>query len=264
MDTKIPKRIYYCWFGGNPLPEFAQSCIATWKMYCPDYEIVEINEKNFDLNYCTYVREAYEAGKWAFVSDVARLYALVNNGGIYMDTDVELKKSFDELLGNEAVCGFESDSSIATAVIMCSQGNKLFAEMLDGYRDSRFVKEDGSYDVTTNVVRLTALLKKYGMVSDNSRQTVNGVLLLPREYFCPKDFFTKKLSITDNTVAIHHFDGSWMSEEDKCAIELADKYRGFMPRKIAGYLGKFVAIKRQRGFRNAVKETVNWIKGKRK
>ena len=105
----IPKVIHYCWFGGNPLPELAQKCIASWKKYCPDYEIKEWNESNFDLNCCDYVREAYEAKKWAFVSDVARLYAMVHEGGIYMDTDVEVIAPLDSLLQYHAVSGFETE-----------------------------------------------------------------------------------------------------------------------------------------------------------
>ena len=216
------------------------------------------------MDYCSYVQEAYQAGKWAFVSDVARLYALVNNGGIYMDTDVELKKSFDELLANEAVCGFETDDSIATAVLMCSKGNPLFSEMLEGYNESRFVKEDGTYNTTTNVVRLTELCKKYGLLGNNAQQTVNDVLVLPREYFSPKDFMTKKLNETDNTIAIHHFDGSWVTDEDKIAHELTAKYRKFMPRKMAGYFAQFVVAKRNKGFFGAIKETFLWLFGKRK
>ena len=264
MGAGIPKRIYYCWFGGNALPEFAQKCIASWKELCPEYEIVEINETNFDLDYCSYVQEAYQAGKWAFVSDVARLYALVNNGGIYMDTDVELKRSLDEFLVNEAVCGFETDESVATAVIMCRKDHPLFSEMLEGYKESHFVKADGTYDTTTNVVRLTALCKEYGLVGNNSEQTVKDVLILPREYFSPKDFTTKKVNVTNNTIAIHHFDGSWVSAEDKTAHELAAKYRRFMPAKVAGYLAKFVVAKRNRGFFKAVKETFLWLFGKRR
>ena len=93
----IPKKIHYCWFGGNPLPSLAVKCIESWKKYLPDYEIKEWNESNFDLNYNDYVREAYEAKKWAFITDVVRLYAMVTEGGIYMDTDVEVLKPLDSL-----------------------------------------------------------------------------------------------------------------------------------------------------------------------
>ena len=110
----IPKKIHYCWFGRNPLPPLALKCIASWKEYCPDYEIKEWNEDNFDLNCNAYVREAYEARKWAFITDYVRLYALVNEGGIYMDTDVEVLKPLDDLLCYDAVSGFESQTQIPT------------------------------------------------------------------------------------------------------------------------------------------------------
>lgn len=263
MNFKIPKKIFYCWFGGNPLPKFAQDCIASWRKYCPDYEIIEINESNFDFNFCRYSREAYEAGKWAFVSDVARLYVLVNNGGIYLDTDVELKKSLNELLTNEAVCGFESNNSIGTAIVMCRKEHPLFLEMLESYTDAVFVKANGEYNTTTNVTRLTNLLLKYGMTPDNSMQTITNVLLLPSEYFSPKDFFTKKINITENTIAVHHFDGSWMSEEGKLTFELTNKYKKILPSKIAGYYAKFVSVKKYRGRKSAIKEIIAWLKRKR-
>lgn len=98
----IPKVIHYCWFGRNPKSELIQKCIASWREFCPDYEIIEWNEGNFDVNFCDYTIEAYEAGKWAFVSDVARLKVVYDHGGIYLDTDVELKKGLDDLLGYDA------------------------------------------------------------------------------------------------------------------------------------------------------------------
>ena len=106
--NSIPKIIHYCWFGKNPMSEKAEKCIASWKEKCPEYRIIEWNEENFDIQFNNYVREAYSEKKWAFVSDVARLYALVNYGGIYMDTDVEVITSLDILLKNEAFAGFET------------------------------------------------------------------------------------------------------------------------------------------------------------
>ena len=103
----IPKIIHYCWFGGNPLPELAIKCIESWKKYLPDYEIKEWNESNFDINCCAYVREAYEAKKWAFVSDYARFWILYQHGGLYFDTDVELIKSIDDLIVKGAFMGCE-------------------------------------------------------------------------------------------------------------------------------------------------------------
>ena len=112
----IPKKIHYCWFGGNPLPELAIKCLESWKKYCPDYEIIEWNETNFNLDSCEYVREAYQAKKWAFVSDYARLKVVYDNGGIYLDTDVELIKSLDRLLKNKSFFGTETTGVVATGL----------------------------------------------------------------------------------------------------------------------------------------------------
>lgn len=260
MKNMIPRKIHYCWFGGNPLPDLALKCIASWKKYCPDYEIIEWNESNFDINCCDYVREAYEAKKWAFVSDVARLYALVNYGGIYMDTDVEVIKPLDDLLLYEAVSGFESKDRIPTGLMACREGQPLFAELLHEYDIAHFLKEDGSYDTTTNVTRITNTCLKYGLRLDNTLQTVNGFTLLPYDYLCPKDITTKIVTVTENTLVIHHFDGSWLSEVDKLTAEMCRKYYKVLPKRFAGLLGRFVAIKQLDGFRMAMKETMRWMK----
>lgn len=263
MNEVIPKKIHYCWFGGNPLPEFAQKCIASWKKYCPNYEIIEWNESNFDLNCCDYVREAYEAKKWAFVSDVARLYALVNHGGIYMDTDVEVLRPLDDLLRYEALSGFEARDRIPTGLMACRKGQPVFEEFLHDYDNAHFLRADGTYDTTTNVTRITNACLKYGLRLDNTLQTVNGFTLFPYDYFCPKDAETKILSITDNTYVIHHFDGSWLSEEDKLYAKLYSTYTKIIPKKMADYLAKYVAITKSRGVKSGIIESFNWVKRKK-
>lgn len=259
----IPKRIHYCWFGGNALPELAQKCIASWRKHCPDYEIIEWNESNFDINSCDYVREAYEARKWAFVSDVVRLYAIVNYGGIYMDTDVEVLKSLDDILMYEAVSGFESRDRVPTGLMACQKGHPFFVELLHDYDNAHFINEDGSLDTTTNVVRITNKCLKYGLKLDDSLQTVQGFTLFPHDYFCPKDALSKELVITDNTYVIHHFDGSWLSEEDKYEGTLRCKYGKIFPKRIVGYVAKFGAVIKYRGFRAAIQEAGKWMQRKK-
>lgn len=209
---KIPPIIHYCWFGGNPLPDMARKCIASWRKYCPGYQIIEWNETNFDINYNDYMREAYEAKKWAFVSDVARLYALSAMGGIYMDTDVELLKPLDSLRQYEAVSGFECQTRISTGLMACREGQEMFLEFLSAYNDIHFRLKDGSFDLTPNVTRITDACLKYGLSLDNKKQTVRGFTLLPSEYLCPKNFETLETKITEHTLCIHHFDGSWLSD----------------------------------------------------
>ena len=139
----IDKRIYYCWFGKGKKSQLNESCINSWKKFCPDYEIVRWDESNFDVNCCDYVREAYEAKKWAFVSDYARLKALVDNGGVYMDTDVEVIRPIDEFLSEEAFSGFESPKKIPTGIMACEKGFAPFAEMLDDYQNRHFYLQGG-------------------------------------------------------------------------------------------------------------------------
>ena len=160
----IPKKIHYCWFGGNPLDELGQKCLASWKKYCPDYEIIEWNESNFDINSNSYVKEAYEAKKWAFVTDYVRLYALFNYGGVYMDTDAELIMGIDAFLNEPAFSGFESTQYILTAIMGAEKGSEWIGLLLRDYDGRHFKKDDGSYDLTTNVKVITELtVKKYGI-----------------------------------------------------------------------------------------------------
>ena len=250
----IPKKIHYCWVGGNPLPELAIKCIESWKKYCPDYEIIEWNESNFDVNALKYTKEAYENKKMAFVSDVARMYALVNIGGIYMDTDVELVKSIDDLLEYTAITGFETNNSLQTAFLASEKGNKAFKEFLNSYNEIPFVFPDGSYNMLPNVDRLYAFCAQKGLVSDeNLMQNIDSITVFPKDFFSPKDVRTRKVFATDNTYAIHHFDGSWLSEQDRYMKDLRDK--GY-PNKIA----RLIAIIKYEGFKSGVKKIFAFIK----
>lgn len=212
----IPKKIHYCWFGGNPLPKLAKKCIKSWKKYCPDYEIIRWDEKSFDISKAPlYVRQAYEAKKWAFVTDYVRLYAMVTQGGVYMDTDVEVVKSLDEFLQHKAFSGFESEKDIPTGIMACEKEFPLFKEFLDYYEDISFIKEDGQYNLTTNVVILTDVMEKYGLIRNGCFQIVSEFALYPKDFFCPIDLGTFDLNKTNNTVAIHWFGGSWLPDEMK-------------------------------------------------
>lgn len=257
-ENKIPKIIHYCWFGGAPLSEMAKKCIKSWEKYCPDYQIMEWNEQNFDVNFNDYVKEAYLKKKWAFVSDVARLYALVNYGGIYMDTDVEVIKSLDDLLKYESFAGFETETQIQTGLLACCKKNELFYEFLNDYNDMHFLRNDGSMDLTTNVTRITNICNKYGLILNNSIQCVKGMVILPKEYLCPKDHETKKINITKNTYVVHHFDGSWHSDEELFANKLSGKFKF----RGGSYLAKLVGIIKYRGIVVAFREGYGWIKRK--
>lgn len=207
----IPKKIHYCWFGRGEKPELAKKCISSWEKYLPEYEIIEWNEDNFNLNLFPYAQEAYDNRKFAFVTDVVRLYALFHEGGVYMDTDVEVLKPLDSILGYEAVSGFETTNMVPTGLIASEKGSAIIGELLNDYKDRRFCKENGELNGTTNVIYITDTLLKYGLKLDNKFQTVNGFTFLPWDYLCPKSVRDGKIYLTENTIAIHHFAGSWHS-----------------------------------------------------
>lgn len=214
-DNKIPKIIHYCWFGGNPLPEDVKKYIESWKKFCPEYEIKEWNEKNFDVNKIAYVKEAYDLKKWAFITDYVRLYAMYTEGGIYMDTDVEVIKPLDRFLKHDAFSGFENNTQIPTGIMAARKHFPLFKELLDYYNNKHFVEKDGTLDLTTNVVTITNICLRHGFKQNGKYQEIDGLALYPKEYFCPKDFETGEIKITKNTYAIHHFTGSWMPKSDQ-------------------------------------------------
>ena len=212
----IPKVIHYCWFGRNPLPPSARKCIESWKKYLPDYEIKEWNEDNFDLDKYPYVREAYDNRKFAFVTDVVRLYALYNEGGIYMDTDVEVLKSLDPFLHHVAFSGFENDTNIPTGIMASEKGGKWAKDNLDYYNNRHFLLPDGNLDLTTNVTTITNYMLKHGLQQNNTFQDFSNLITFyPKDYFCPKSYKDGKIYITKNSVCIHHFSGSWVAHNKK-------------------------------------------------
>lgn len=209
--TNIPKIIHYCWFGGKEKPEIVKKCIQSWRKILNDYEIVEWNETNFDIQSNTFVQEAYEAGKFAFVSDYVRVYVLYNQGGIYLDTDVEVFQPFDKFLHHESFWGFEQENYIATSTIGARKGNKLISQFLDSYRSKSFLKEDGSFHELTNVAIVTKILEETGLKRDGSYQEIEGIgAFYPQTYFSPYDYINIRKFVTEETVALHHFYKSWL------------------------------------------------------
>lgn len=212
----IPKKIHYCWFGRSKMPELALKCIASWKKYLPDYEIKEWNEDNFDLELYPYVREAYNNRKFAFVTDVVRLYALYTEGGIYMDTDVEVLKPLDCFLNHQAFSGFEDEYNVPTGIMASEKGGKWAMENLAYYDKRHFQKKDGSLDLTTNVVIITNYMLSLGLKQNNTYQDFpNLITFYPKDYFCPKSYDNGEIYLTNNSYTIHHFAGSWHSSKQK-------------------------------------------------
>ena len=212
----IPKIIHYCWFGRNPKPRLAKKCIKSWKKCCLNYKIIEWNEDNFDISVAPlYVRQAYEAKKWAFVTDYVRLWAMVNYGGIYMDTDVEVIKPLDQFLHHEAFSGFENEVDIPTGIMACEKNYPLFDEFLKYYEKAQFINDDGSLNMTTNVRIMTDICIRHGLKQNGMFQIVDGFALYPKEVFCPIGPCADTLVCTEKTATIHWFSGSWLSGELK-------------------------------------------------
>lgn len=243
MKGTIPKVIHYCWFGGNELPELALKCIESWKKYCPEYEIKEWNESNFDINCCDYVREAYEAKRWAFVSDYARFKILYEHGGIYFDTDVELIRSIEDIVVKNGFMGIENEDYEVNPGLGVGMPPKhaLIFELLTGYHDRHFLDENGNCDLKTVVKYTTEILKKYGLSKKKEIQQCEGVYIYPKEYFCPLDYETGKLNTTENTRTIHHYKASWHSEMEAYAMKLRRKMNRLLPRKVASVMAFGIA-----------------------
>lgn len=215
----IPKKIHYCWFGRNPMPDILLKCMASWEKYLPGYEIIRWDEDSYDVDKIPFTREAYQHKKYAFVSDYARFDILLGQGGIYMDTDVELLKPLDPFLQHQVFTGFEKDDLVAPGLILGAQsGQSVIAEMKAHYE-----KQDGFHpdrNAETVVAIMTALLAEKGLKLDNTFQEVDGTAVYPRDYFAPMDFQSNRLVTTDNTVSIHHYAGSWLSSREKVKVKM--------------------------------------------
>lgn len=208
----IPKKIHYCWFGGKELPELAKKCIASWEKFCPDYEIIRWDESNFDLDQIPYTRWCYDNGKWAFLSDYARLAIVAEQGGLYFDTDVELVKSPEKLLQFDAFYGFENDSIVNTGQgFGAVQKHPTIMAMCQQYLDLQQDAE-GNFPIQACPALNTAALLPMGLVLNGERQNVNGAEILPVEYLNPYDDATGKLYRTENTIGIHWYSKSWISK----------------------------------------------------
>ena len=257
----IPKIIHYCWFGGNDLPEEVVKCINSWKKCCPDYKIIRWDESNYDYNRYRFTKEAYAQKKWAFVSDVARLDIVYNHGGIYLDTDVELLKSLDFLLQEPAFMGFQQGRAVATGLgFGAERHNKLIGKNLEAYYDIPFIKEDGSLDLTPCPEITTKVLERYGLIREDTTQELEQMKILPSEFFSPM-LLIGGAEITENTVSIHHYAGTWTTVEEKSGAmqrrKIYTKYGKIGLRIFDGY-----NMFKTQGWRAFVKRCIEIIKVK--
>lgn len=220
----IPKKIHCCWFGGKPLPKSALKCIRSWEKFFPDYEIIQWNESNFDVSCNDYVSEAYNAKKYAFVSDYARFKIMYDFGGVYFDTDVEVIKDMTEIIavgpymGAECIQSHEGKDSLRVNPglgFAAFPGMSFLKNMIEQYDNMNFVDSAGRLNLTTIVTHTSRELEKSGLIAENSIQNCGGFTIYPPDYFNPKDMMTRKICLTENTYSIHHFDSSWHTPYEK-------------------------------------------------
>lgn len=212
----IPKVIHYCWFGGNPLPDRYKLWMESWHKFCPDYQIIEWNESNYDVSKNEYMYQAYQKKKWGYVSDYARIDIIYRYGGIYLDTDVELVQNLDDLLYQKGFAGFQNDDEVNTGLgFGAVKGLSVFKETLDLYSEMRFINKDGSINTTACPELQTPILEKHGLKKNGEYQIVSDLTVYPEKVLCGKSIMTKKIVLKPYTRAIHHFDGSWASKEDR-------------------------------------------------
>ena len=233
----IPKKIHYCWFGNGKMPLREQRCIDSWKKFMPDFELVLWNESNFDVYAVPFTKEAYELKKYAFVSDYVRLFALVNEGGIYLDTDVEIIKPFYQFIKYQAFGSFETPNVVQTGVVGSVANGVLVKKMFSYYQDKKFVLADGSLNQVPNSKILTDILLDEGLVLNNSQQSLPSFELFPTDYFCPINQATQEITVTENTYCIHYLSGSWLPRKDRYT------------RALKVLLGKLVGFKSVHKFR---------------
>lgn len=215
-DTiQIPKKIHYCWFGKNEIPSRYREWMKSWKKYCPDYEIIEWNEDNYDVTKNNYMREAYESGKWGFVPDYARLDIIYEHGGVYLDTDVELVRSLDPLMHQDGFIGFQETGVNLGLGFGAVPHNPVIRCMLEDYNKRQFIKEDGSMDQTSSPLIQTECLMKVGLEANGRYQQLPHMNVFPRNFFSPMNHYNRKIIKNDNTFSIHHFDGSWLDDDRK-------------------------------------------------
>ena len=222
MKQYIPNIIHYSWFGGKEKSKFIKDCIATWQRFFPEYEIKEWNENNFDLNRHHFAREAYEAKKYAFVSDYVRVYVIYHYGGIYFDTDIEVKRNFsDKLLGAKFVIAFELPNSLMTGFFAAEKGNLAVKEILAYYDEIHFYNEDGTMKLTPNPIIFAQETAKFGLVFNGKFQEIgDNMRIFPNEVFGGYNVYDMVYTVTENTVLVHHYTASWRTVKEEIPVKL--------------------------------------------
>lgn len=210
----IPKKIHYCWLSGDPFPPLIQKCIDSWRKFLPDYEFILWDKPKLDSIHSSWATQAFECKKYAFAADYLRCYSVYKFGGIYLDTDVEVCKSFDEFLTNESFMGFDSRGDLEAAIFGAARHAQWLKKALDFYEGRRFVNPDGGFNIITmpKVFKM-ALADELASVHDkNIVNRCSTISLYPYDYFSPKDYANGIIKTTPQTVAIHHFNAGWLKD----------------------------------------------------
>lgn len=223
----IPKVIHYCWFGGKQIPEQNRRWMDSWKKYCPDYEIVEWNENNYDVSKNEYMYKAYQEKKWAFVSDYVELDVIYQYGGIYLDTDVEVIKNLDELLYQDAFFGIDGSRNISLGLgFGAVAGYLLIKKLMDEYDFRSFCLSDGSLNLIAAPTLQFSFFRKLGYVNNGEYQRIENFSVYPEKVLSGKSNYTGVIKPTKNTFMIHHYDGSWAADERKIQVrKMHELYR---------------------------------------
>lgn len=234
----IPKKIHYCWFGGNPLPNDVKKCIESWKKYCPDYEIIRWDESNFDINCNSFIKDAYAVKAWAFVSDYARLKIVYENGGIYLDTDVELLKSLDDLLVNKCYFAVQQSDYLANTGLGFGalKGSEIVKKMLDEYDDLEF--DNGNREQLSCPIVNNITLEKYGFKkSDDIIYLDDGnVIIYPPKYFDPIAPGNSKNLMCECTYSIHHYTATWTNKGNRLKRKIMNMVGQDRINKLKGFI----------------------------
>lgn len=241
----IPKIIHYCWLSNDPVPEKLQHYMITWKNHLPDYELIKWDFSRFDINTSVWVREAFESKKYAFAADYIRIYALYTMGGIYLDMDVEILKSFDDLLNRREILGYESGSGKPeVAAFGTEKGCEWLKPCLDYYKDRHFIKKDGSYDNKTLPKIVFDIIREHGYAFYPCEDIYciapnNCIAILPSDFFSPKSYKTGKIQKTANTYSIHHFSGSWVPLNERIEHRFWH-FLGIKPHRVMWHLNQWL------------------------
>lgn len=227
----IAKTIHYCWFGEKKLPKMAKRCIKSWKKFFPEYEIKQWDETNFNININDYVKEAYTAKRYAFVSDYARFWILYNFGGVYFDTDVEVIKSMDDIIEKGAFMGFETPISTGVPLYVapglgmaCRKGSPLIKDCMDLYENLHFINPNGEHNLVTIVQLINKLLLDNGLRASTQIQQIKDFYIYPKDFFNPYNDIDGSYIITENTRSIHYFAASWKTPKERFMDSIKKRY----------------------------------------